>query len=437
MYLSKLFIPITKNLPAEAKIKSHQLMLQTGMIKQSSAGIYSWLPLGFKVMKKIEQIVREEQNFIGAQEMLMPTIQSSEIWKESGRYDDYGEEMLRIKDRQGREMLYGPTNEELITDVFRSSVKSYKLLPQILYHIQWKFRDEIRPRFGVMRCKEFFMKDAYSFDLNDSDAKKSYNKMFFSYLKTFERLGLKAIPMAADTGPIGGDLSHEFVILAETGESQIYTDKRIFEINLSQYDFSEVSLSKMRTDFTNFYAVTDEKFDEKKFDENVDKKNQLKTKGIEVGHIFYFGDKYSKPMNCLIDDKSGKKISVKMGSYGIGVSRLVGATIEANYKNGIMKWPKSISPFDVVILPSINKNNQDNLHKAKKIYEDLKKQNIDVLLDDVDENMSNKFKKHDLIGIPYQIILGSKSEENKFEFKELNSQSELLSLENIKSKLKN
>ena len=437
MYLSKLFIPITKNIPAEAKIKSHQLMLQTGMIKQSSAGIYSWLPLGFKVMKKIEQIVREEQNFIGAQEMLMPTIQSSEIWKESGRYDDYGEEMLRIKDRQGREMLYGPTNEELITDVFRSSVKSYKSLPQILYHIQWKFRDEIRPRFGVMRCKEFFMKDAYSFDLNDNDAKKSYNKMFFSYLKTFERLGLKAIPMAADTGPIGGDLSHEFVILAETGESQIYTDKRIFEINLSQYDFSEVSLSKMRADFTNFYAVTDEKFDEKKFDENVDKKNQLKTKGIEVGHIFYFGDKYSKPMNCLIDDKSGKKISVKMGSYGIGVSRLVGATIEANYKNGIMKWPKSISPFDVVILPSINKNNQDNLQKAKKIYEDLKKQNIDVLLDDVDENMSNKFKKHDLIGIPYQIILGSKSEENKFEFKELNSQSELLSLENIKSKLKN
>ena len=437
MYLSKLFIPITKNIPAEAKIKSHQLMLQTGMIKQSSAGIYSWLPLGFKVMKKIEQIVREEQNFIGAQEMLMPTIQSSEIWKESGRYDDYGEEMLRIKDRQGREMLYGPTNEELITDVFRSSVKSYKSLPQILYHIQWKFRDEIRPRFGVMRCKEFFMKDAYSFDLNDNDAKKSYNKMFFSYLKTFERLGLKAIPMAADTGPIGGDLSHEFVILAETGESQIYTDKRIFEINLSQYDFSEVSLSKMRADFTNFYAVTDEKFDEKKFDENVDKKNQVKTKGIEVGHIFYFGDKYSKPMNCLIDDKSGKKISVKMGSYGIGVSRLVGATIEANYKNGIMKWPKSISPFDVVILPSINKNNQDNLQKAKKIYEDLKKQNIDVLLDDVDENMSNKFKKHDLIGIPYQIILGSKSEENKFEFKELNSQSELLSLENIKSKLKN
>ena len=436
MYLSKLFIPITKDLPAEAKIKSHQLMLRTGMIKQSSAGIYSWLPLGFKVMKKIEQIVREEQNLIGAQEMLMPTIQSSEIWKESGRYDDYGEEMLRIKDRQGREMLYGPTNEELITDVFRSSVKSYKSLPQILYHIQWKFRDEIRPRFGVMRCKEFYMKDAYSFDLTDEDAKKSYNKMFFSYLKTFRRLGLKAIPMAADTGPIGGDLSHEFVILAETGESQIFADKRIFEIDLNKYDFTDESLSKVRKDFTSFYAVTDEKFSEKKFNELVDNKNQIKTKGIEVGHIFYFGDKYSKPMNCLIDDKSGKKISVKMGSYGIGVSRLVGAAIEANYNDDVMKWPKPISPFDVVILPSINKNNNENLQKAEKIYKELKKQNVDVLLDDVDENMSNKFKKHDLIGIPYQIIIGSKSEENKFEFKELKSKSELLSVENIKSKLK-
>ena len=436
MYLSELFIPITKDLPAEAKIKSHQLMLQTGMIRQSSAGIYSWLPLGFKVMKKIEQIVREEQNSIGAQEMLMPTIQSAEIWKESGRYDDYGEEMLRIKDRQGREMLYGPTNEELITDVFRSSVKSYKSLPQILYHIQWKFRDEIRPRFGVMRCKEFFMKDAYSFDLTDDDAKKSYNKMFFSYLKTFYRLGLKAIPMAADTGPIGGDLSHEFIILAETGESQIFADKRIFEINLDKYNFSDASLSEMRKDFTDIYAATDEKFDEKKFNKEVDKKNQIKTKGIEVGHIFYFGDKYSKPMNCLIDDKSGKKISVKMGSYGIGVSRLVGAAIEANYNNGVMKWPKPISPYDVVIIPSISKNNKENLGKAEKIYQELKKQNIDVLLDDVDENMSNKFKKHDLIGIPFQIIIGSKSEENKFEFKELNSESEMLSLESIKSKLK-
>ena len=344
--------------------------------------------------------------------------------------------MLRIKDRQGREMLYGPTNEELITDVFRSSIKSYKSLPQILYHIQWKFRDEIRPRFGVMRCKEFYMKDAYSFDLTEEEAKKSYNKMFFSYLKTFERLGLKAIPMAADTGPIGGDLSHEFIILAETGESQIYADKRIFQLDLSKYESTESSLSKMRKDFSNFYSATDEKFDEKKFNEAVEKNNQIRTKGIEVGHIFYFGDKYSKPMNCLIDDKSGKKISVKMGSYGIGVSRLVGAAIEANYNNNVMQWPKSISPFDVVIIPSINKNNKDNLQKAEKIYQELKKQNIDVLLDDVDENMSNKFKKHDLIGIPFQIIVGSKSEENRFEFKELNSNSELISLENIKSKLK-
>ena len=436
MFLSKLFIPITKDLPAEAKIKSHQLMLRTGMIKQSSAGIYSWLPLGFKVMKKIEQIVREEQNAIGAQEMLMPTIQSSEIWKESGRYEDYGEEMLRIKDRQGREMLYGPTNEELITDVFRASVKSYKSLPQLLYHIQWKFRDEIRPRFGVMRCKEFYMKDAYSFDLCDEEAKKSYNKMFFSYLKTFNRLGLKAIPMTAETGPIGGDLSHEFIILANTGESEIYADKKIFEIDLNKYSGSEESLKQMREDYANIYSVTDDKFDKKEFDNKVKKENQLKTKGIEVGHIFYFSDKYSKPMNCLIDDKNGKKTTVKMGSYGIGVSRLVGAAIEANYINDVMKWPKSISPFDVVIIPSISKNNTENLEKAEKIYKALKKQNIDVLLDDVDENMSNKFKKHDLIGIPYQIIIGSKSEENKFEFKELNSQSEILSLDDIKLKLK-
>ena len=435
MYLSKLFIPITKDLPAEAKIKSHQLMLRTGMIKQSSAGIYSWLPLGFKVMKKIEKIVREEQNSIGAQEMLMPTIQSSEIWKESGRYDDYGEEMLRIKDRQGREMLYGPTNEELITDVFRSSVKSYKSLPQLLYHIQWKFRDEIRPRFGVMRCKEFYMKDAYSFDLSDEDAKKSYNKMFYSYLKTFGRLDLKAIPMAANTGPIGGDLSHEFVVLAETGESEIYADKTIFEIDPGRYEFNDLALEKMREDFTKIYAVTDEKYKKVDFDKLVNKENQIITKGIEVGHIFYFSDKYSKPMNCSIDDKNGKKTFVKMGSYGIGVSRLVGAIIEAKYNNEIMKWPKSVAPFNVVIIPSISKNNKENLEKAEKIYKDLKKQNIDVLLDDVDENMSNKFKKHDLIGIPYQIIIGSKSEGDNFEFKELNSKNEILSLDNIKLKL--
>ena len=435
MFLSKLFLPITKNLPSDAKIKSHQLMLRAGMIKQSSAGIYSWLPLGLKVMKKIEQVVREEQNKIGAQELLMPTIQSAEIWKESGRYNDYGEEMLRIKDRQGREMLYGPTNEELITDIFRSSIKSYKSLPQMLYHIQWKFRDEIRPRFGVMRCREFFMKDAYSFDLDDSSAKVSYNKMFFSYLKTFKRLGLEAIPMAADTGPIGGDLSHEFIILAETGESKIYTDKSIFQINLNNYNYDNLSLEKMIKDYSSVYAVTDEKFKKAEFDKKVNKQNQVITKGIEVGHIFYFGDKYSKPLNCFVDSQDGKKNAVKMGSYGIGVSRLVGAIIEAKYDKEIMKWPKSVSPFDVVIIPSISKNNKENLTKSIKIYEELKKQNIDVLLDDVDENMSQKFKKHDLIGIPYQIIVGSKSTENKIEFKEVNSDSSFVDLQDIKSKL--
>ena len=435
MFLSKLFLPITKNLPSDAKIKSHQLMLRAGMIKQSSAGIYSWLPLGLKIMKKIEQVVREEQNKIGAQELLMPTIQSAEIWKESGRYNDYGDEMLRIQDRQGREMLYGPTNEELITDIFRSSVKSYKSLPQMLYHIQWKFRDEIRPRFGVMRCREFFMKDAYSFDLDDERARESYNKMFFSYLKTFKRLGLEAIPMAADTGPIGGDLSHEFIILAETGESKIYTDKSIFEIDLNNYSFDNSSLEKMLTDYSSVYAVTDDKFKKSEFDKRVVKENQVITKGIEVGHIFYFGDKYSKPLNCFVDNQDGKKNAVKMGSYGIGVSRLVGAIIEAKYDKEVMKWPKSISPYDVVIIPSISKNDKENLSKSLKIYNELKKQNIDVLLDDVDENMSQKFKKHDLIGIPYQIIIGSKSTENKIEFKEVKSESSFVDLKDIKSKL--
>ena len=286
MYFSKSLIPILKNNPSEAKIKSHQLMLRTGMIKQSSAGIYSWLPLGFKVMKKIEQIVREEQDRIGAQEILMPTIQSSEIWKESGRYDDYGEEMLRIKDRQNRELLYGPTNEELITEIFRSSIKSYKSLPQLMYHIQWKFRDELRPRFGVMRCREFYMKDAYSFDLSDEDAQHSYNKFFLSYLKTFKRLDLSAIPMAADTGPIGGNLSHEFVIIANTGESKVYTDRRIFDVNNDEVALDKKSLMDLRKEYNKYYAVTDEKFNQNEFDSNVTSENKLETKGIEVGHIF-------------------------------------------------------------------------------------------------------------------------------------------------------
>ena len=431
MYLSNYFLPILKNNPSEAQIKSHQLMLRVGMIKQSSSGIYSWLPMGFKIMKKIENIVREEQNKIGAQELLMPTIQSAEIWKESGRYSDYGDEMLRIKDRQDREMLYGPTNEELITEIFRSAIKSYKLLPQLLYHIQWKFRDELRPRFGIMRCREFLMKDAYSFDLNDDDAVLSYNKMFLAYLKTFQRLELSAIPMAADTGPIGGNLSHEFVILAESGESKIFADKRIFDIKTEKYSLTNVSLKDMRSEFEKYYAVTDDKFNNKDFESKVLKNNRLITKGIEVGHIFYFGDKYSKALKASVDLQDGKKTDVKMGSYGIGVSRLVGAIIEAKFNNNIMKWPYSISPFDVAVIPMINKNDDTNLIKAENIYNKLKKSNIDVLLDDTDENISSKLKKFDLIGVPYQIILGKNSEQDLLEFKEIDKEAKQLSINEI------
>ncbi len=436
MFFSKSFIPILKNNPSEAKIKSHQLMLRVGMIKQSSAGIYSWLPLGFKVMKKIEQIVREEQDRVGVQEILMPTIQSSEIWKESGRYEDYGEEMLRIKDRQNREMLYGPTNEELVTEIFRSSFKSYKSLPQLLYHIQWKFRDELRPRFGIMRCREFYMKDAYSFDLTDDDAIFSYNKFFLSYLKTFKRLNLSAIPMAADTGPIGGNLSHEFIILADTGESKIYTDKRIFDVDSSNTILDKVSLSLLRKQYEKFYSVTDEKFSKDEFEKSVPQEFRVNTKGIEVGHIFYFGDKYSKPMNAAVDF-NGKKEFVKMGSYGIGVSRLVGAIIEAKYndKEGIMKWPMSVSPYDCAIIPMINKNDKSNLEKSIKINDFLKSKNIETIIDDTEENISAKIKKFNLIGIPYQLVIGSKSEGNLYEFKEVDGETQKLTVEDIASQI--
>jgi prolyl-tRNA synthetase len=433
MYISKSFIPILKNNPSEAKIKSHQLMLRVGMIKQSSAGIYSWLPLGFKVMKKIEQIVREEQNKIGAQEILMPTIQSSEIWKESGRYEDYGEEMLRIKDRQDREMLYGPTNEELVTDIFRSSVKSYKSLPQLLYHIQWKFRDEIRPRFGIMRCREFYMKDAYSFDVNDEEALFSYNKFFLSYLKTFKRLDLTAIPMAADTGPIGGNLSHEFIILAETGESKIFTDKRIFDLNSEGTKLEKDSLNNLRKKYEQFYSVTDEKFNKDEFENKVSQENRLKTKGIEVGHIFYFGDKYSKPMGASVDLPEGKKDFIKMGSYGIGVSRLVGAIIEAKYdeKNEVMKWPISVAPYEVSIIPMINKNDTSSLDKASKICLELEKNGIETVVDDTDENFSSKIKKMNLIGSPYQIIIGKQTDGDLLEFKEIGKEASRAKLADI------
>ena len=438
MLISKSFIPILKNNPSEAKIKSHQLMLRVGMIKQSSAGIYSWLPLGFKVMKKIEKIVREEQNKIGAQEILMPTIQSSEIWKESGRYEDYGEEMLRIKDRQDREMLYGPTNEELVTDIFRSSLKSYKSLPQLLYHIQWKFRDEIRPRFGIMRCREFFMKDAYSFDINDEEAFFSYNKFFLSYLKTFKRLDLTAIPMAADTGPIGGNLSHEFIILAETGESKIFTDKRVFDLNSDGTKLEKKSLEDLRKKYEQFYSVTDEKFNKEEFEKQVSEQNRLITKGIEVGHIFYFGDKYSKPMGASVDLPGGKKDFVKMGSYGIGVSRLVGAIIEAKYdeKNEVMKWPISVAPYDIAIIPMMNKNDNSILDKSNKISIELENNGIETIIDDTDENLSSKIKKMNLIGAPYQIIIGKKTEGEILEFQEVGKEPQKISLKEIVKILK-
>ena len=433
MYISKSFIPILKNNPSEAKIKSHQLMLRVGMIKQSSSGIYSWLPLGLKVMKKIEQIVRHEQDKIGAQEILMPTIQSSDIWKESGRYEDYGDEMLRIKDRQNREMLYGPTNEELVTDIFRTSVKSYKSLPQLLYHIQWKFRDEIRPRFGIMRCREFFMKDAYSFDISDEDAIFSYNKFFLSYLKTFKRLELVAIPMAADTGPIGGNLSHEFIILADTGESKIFTDKRIFDLEYDDTKLEKKSLENLRKKYEQFYSVTDEKFNEKEFEKKVDAPHRLKTKGIEVGHIFYFSDKYSKPMNAVVDLPGGKRDFVKMGSYGIGVSRLVGAIIEAKYdeKNEVMKWPISVAPYDISIIPLTNKNDNSSLDKANKIFLELEKNDIDAIIDDTDENISAKIKKMNLIGAPFQIIIGKNSDDDFLEFKEVGKEMKKINLSEI------
>jgi prolyl-tRNA synthetase len=436
MKLSKFFLPILKDIPSDAKIKSHQLMLRAGMIRQSASGIYSWLPLGFKVLKKIEIIIREEQDRAGAQEMLMPTIQSADLWKESGRYDGYGLEMLRIKDRQDRELLYGPTNEELVTQIFRDNVKSYKSLPLILYHIQWKFRDEIRPRFGIMRCREFLMKDSYSFDETKEGARLSYNKMFYAYLKTFERLGLKAIPLAADTGPIGGDLSHEFIILADTGESQIYTSKKILDLKIENFTNDEGSLNNMVKAFTEIYSATDEKFDQSEFDKSVKKEDQLITRGIEVGHIFYFGDKYSKSMRALVNSSSGQNITVEMGSYGIGVSRLVGAIIEANYNNNVMKWPTTVTPFHVTIIDLGKKSENETKIKSQNVYEKLKENHFDVLLDDTDESPASKFKNFDLIGIPYQIIIGSKQKADEYEFKEVGFDKQIVSLDFIIKKLK-
>ena len=363
----------------------------------------------------------------------MPTLQPAEIWQESGRYDDYGAEMLRVKDRHDRDMLYGPTNEEQVTDIFRSHVRSYKALPLNLYHIQWKFRDEVRPRFGIMRGREFLMKDAYSFDIDDVQAKQSYNKMFYSYLKTFNKLELQAIPMAADTGPIGGNLSHEFIIVAETGESKIFTDKRVFDLDGEGSVMDRKSLQDLRKKYDQYYAVADEKFNKDEFEEKVSEENRLITKGIEVGHIFYFGDKYSKAMDAAVDLPGGKKDFVKMGSYVIGVSRLVGAIIEAKYdeKNEIMKWPLSVAPYDIALIPMINKNDTSALEKANNINSELIKNNIEAIIDDTDENYSSKIKKMNLIGAPYQVVIGKKSEGDLLEFKETGGETQNLSLDKI------
>ena len=406
MRMSKFFLPVLKDTPAEAQIVSHRLMLRAGMIRQSSAGIYSWLPLGFRVLKKIEQIVREEQDATGAQELLMPTIQPADLWRESGRYDDYGQEMLRISDRHDREMLFGPTNEELITDIFRGSIRSYRQLPLNLYHIQWKFRDEVRPRFGIMRGREFLMKDNYSFDLDQESARRSYNKMFVAYLRTFERLGMKAIPMVADTGPIGGDMSHEFIILADTGESEVYchADYLDFTVPDASTDY-DGDLSPIIEHWTSRYAATDEKHDAARFETEVPSNRKIVTRGIEVGHIFNFGSKYSKPMGATVTGADGVEVPVEMGSYGIGVSRLVGAIIEASHDDDGIVWPASVSPFQVGLI-NLKVGDADCDQTVDDIYQTLGRAGVEVLQDDSDGRAGEKFATMDLIGLPWQLIVG-------------------------------
>jgi len=411
MRLTEYFLPTLKEVPKDAEIVSHQLMLRTGMIRQSSSGIYIWLPFGHAVLKKIEQIVREEQVNAGAIELLMPTIQSADLWKKSGRYDDYGAEMLRMKDRHDREILYGPTNEEQITDISSHYFKSYKSLPKILFHIQWKFRDEVRPRFGVMRCKEFLMKDSYSFDVTEEDGRSSYNKMFLSYLKTFQRLGLKAIPMEAESGPIGGNLSHEFIILANTGESKVYIDKRILDMDIpDEIDYQKDS-ENIVSKWTEFYSVTDDMYEKDVYESKVEENNRLEMRGIEVGHVFYFGDKYTKPLNANVQDQDGVTKPIQSGSYGIGVSRLVAAIIEASHDEKGIIWPKSVSPFDYALI-CLNSKNEELVKLCDLIYKKMKS-NYTVLYDDSTSSVGEKLNRMDLIGIPTQIILGNKSIESK------------------------
>ena len=407
MRFSNFFIPTSKNTPSDAEIISHQLMIKAGMVKQSSAGIYSWLPLGLIVLRKIENIVREEQNKVGAIELLMPTIQSADLWIKSGRYNDYGKEMLRIKDRGNRDMLFGPTNEELITDIFQSYIGSYKDLPKNLYHIQWKFRDEVRPRFGVMRGREFLMKDNYSFDLNEEESKKSYDRMFKAYIKTFLRLGLTPISLRAETGPIGGNLSHEFQVLANTGESTLYFDK-----DLEKIDPENIEPKKLQS----YYAAVDDLHNNRDCPIS---KDQLKvSKGIEVGHIFYFGTKYSEKLGAFVQNKHGEKIPVHMGSYGIGVSRLVGALVEVFHDEKGIKWPLCVAPYKVSIINLTLKS--ENCNKlSEDIYSDFTHKGIEVLYDDRDCSIGKKLSDNDLIGIPFQLIIGKRDlEDNLIEFKD-------------------
>ncbi len=408
MRLSQYFMPILRDDPKEAEIVSHRLMLRSGMIRQEAAGSYSWLPMGFRVLKKIEQIVREEQNRAGAIEVLMPTLQSADLWKKSGRYDAYGKEMLRVKDRHDREMLYGPTNEEMITDIFRSGIQSYKDLPRNLYHIQWKFRDEVRPRFGVMRGREFLMKDAYSFDTSVEAGMHSYNKMFVSYLKTFARMGIKAVPMRADTGPIGGDASHEFLVLADTGESGVFFDGALHDMDWSSVDIdydNVEAVAKLVTDYTRKYAATDEKHDQGEFESRVPEAKRVSGRGIEVGHIFFFGTKYAEPLGCEVQGPDGKKVTIQSGSYGIGVSRLVGGIIEASHdKDGII-WPESVAPFDIGLI-NIKAGDAEADAACDKIYKALTAKGKEVLYDDRNQPGGAKFATMDLIGLPWQIIIG-------------------------------
>ena len=406
MRLSEYFLPVLRDNPSEAQIVSHRLMLRAGMIRQSSAGIYSWLPLGLRVLKKVERIVREEQDRAGAQEILMPTVQPAELWRESGRYDDYGKEMLRIRDRHDREMLYGPTNEEQVTEIVRASIKSYRDLPKILYHIQWKFRDEVRPRFGVMRGREFLMKDAYSFDLDAAAARHSYNKMFVAYLRTFDRMGLKAIPMRAETGPIGGDLSHEFIILADTGESAVHVHTDFLETDWKGFDVASwevAALQQVVDHYTAIYAATDDVHDPQAAAKYGDK--IVSRRGIEVGQIFYFGDKYSRPMGAFATGADGEAVALEMGSYGIGISRLVGALIEANHDDTGIIWPELVAPFRVGLI-NLRPADARCREAADDLYAKLLSAGVEVLYDDRDESPGAKFATMDLIGLPDQLVIG-------------------------------